>query len=81
MTSNQTVIQISMMECKSHCRQEQGYTMEGTILLNRHTRVGSEMHFRDTDRQHRGQDEQLAELLLNVEQSRQNSEKGKEEIC
>lgn len=49
MTSNQTVIQISMMECKSHCRQEQGYTMEGTILLNRHIRVGSEIHFRDTD--------------------------------
>lgn len=55
--------------------------MEGTILLNRHIRVGSEIHFRDTDRQHRGQDEQLAELLLNVEQSRQSSEKGKEEIC
>lgn len=43
--------------------------------------MGSKTNLNYTEEQDGGQDEQLVELVLNVEQSRQNSGKGKEEIC
>lgn len=80
MTSNQAVIQSSVMDRESLCRQEQGCATGGTVLLNRHVLMGSKINLNCTEEQDGGQDEQLVELVLSVEQSRQNSEKGKEAI-